>query len=125
MPHYIRLCRFTPKGMQATSEPSQLFEQIRVSLEQNGCKIEQAFMVVGRYDFISIVSAKGDEDIEAADRKMREMGLYSAKTLKSFPIESFLEWADGEHGAFLTHWFQQAREGERNTKGRSIPPPKR
>ena len=44
MPHYIRLCRFTPKGMQATSEPSQLFEQIRVSLEQNGCKIEQAFM---------------------------------------------------------------------------------
>ena len=107
MPHYLRLCRLTDKGLKKTGEPREVFAAIQANVEAAGCKLEQAYVTMGSYDFVAIIEAPDEGAMKKYKEVCDKMGLYSAKTLACFPATTFIEWADGEFSPFLNYWMQQ------------------
>jgi uncharacterized protein with GYD domain len=107
MPHYLRLCRLTEKGLKKTSEPGKVFAAIEANVKSAGCKLEQAYVTTGTYDFVAIIEAPDQAAMKKYNELVEKMGLYTAKTMACFPAATFIQWADGEFSPFLNYWMQQ------------------
>jgi len=107
MPHYLRLCRLTDKGLKKTDEPRKVFAAIQANVESAGCKLDHAYVTMGSYDFIAIIETPDHSAMKKYNQIVEKMGLYTAKTLACFPASTFIEWADGEFSPFLNYWMQQ------------------
>ncbi len=107
MAHYLRLCRFTEKGLASAAKPGDTFKLIKQQVESCGCKLEAAYITLGIYDFVAVIEAPSDEAMKKYAAEVQKHNLYSVKTLSAFPAESFVQWADSSFAPFLSYWMQQ------------------
>ncbi|MSP24402.1 MAG: GYD domain-containing protein [Myxococcales bacterium] len=107
MAHYVRLCRFTEKGLKQLDKPGELFALIRRQVEACGCKLETAYITLGVYDFVAVIEAPSEDAMKKYAQEVQKLDLYTVKTLTAFPADSFVQWAAGAFSPFLSYWMQQ------------------
>ena len=53
---YVRLSKFTPKGLNRVREPAEFFEEIQKGLDEHKVTLLNSFVTIGIYDFVSILN---------------------------------------------------------------------
>jgi uncharacterized protein with GYD domain len=108
MPIYVRLSKFTPKGLSKVREPAEFFKGIQAGLEEHNCKLISSFVTIGIYDFVSILESETEEQMRNYLAFVEKEGAYTSRTMPGIPTPEFLETI-GAHGVFLEHWLKEKR----------------
>ena len=102
--------------MKKLETPREVFAELEAAAERAGCKLEQAYVALGQYDFIEIIDAPDEAALKLYNDNAQQHAWYTAKTLACFPAEPFFEWADGDFNPFLNYWMRKARSLESGTR---------
>ncbi|MBR56867.1 MAG: hypothetical protein CMH54_02290 [Myxococcales bacterium] len=108
MPTYIRLSKFTPKGLDKVREPKAFFADIEKGLSDHNVTLVSSFVTIGMYDFVSILEADSDDHLRQYLDHVEKQGYYKSRTMPAIPTPEFLTTI-GNHGVFLEYWMKEKR----------------
>ena len=94
LPTYVLLSNLTPEGRQTIKQRPDRIDNVNKEMEALGVKVVSQFMVLGPYDFVSIVEAP---DNEAIAHLSVELGSRGTVEILSMPAIARYKWV-----AFLT-----------------------
>jgi uncharacterized protein with GYD domain len=89
MPTYILLARWTNQGLQKIGESASRLEAGRKAFEAAGIKLREFYMVMGRYDMVSIVEAPDDAILARATLAVASKGYLQTETLRAFTEDEY------------------------------------
>lgn len=89
MPTYILLTRWTNQGAQKLSESPSRLEAGRKAFEAAGVKLKEFYMVMGRYDMITMVEAPDDATLARATLALLSQGNLQTETLRAFTEDEY------------------------------------
>jgi uncharacterized protein with GYD domain len=89
MAKYIMLVSWTEQGIKAAKESPGRADKARELARSVGADMEQLFMVMGEYDFVSVVDAPDDAAMASFVLKLGIGGNVRTKTLKAFTEEEY------------------------------------
>lgn len=83
MPRYIRLTNLTQKGVEHIEESAERTERMESLAEALGGEIEDVYLTLGPYDFVSIANFPDDESYAEFTLRFSESGVAETTTLKA------------------------------------------
>ena len=89
MPTYILLVRWTTQGLQKIKESPSRLEAGKKAFEAAGIKLTAFYMVMGRYDQVSIAEAPDDATMAKALLKLASQGNLQTETLRAFTEDEY------------------------------------
>ncbi len=89
MSTYIILARWTHEGLQKIGESPSRLEAGRKAFERAGIKLKEFYMVMGRYDMVSIVEAPDDATLARATLAVASKGSFQTETLRAFTEDEY------------------------------------
>jgi len=89
MPTYILLVRWTNQGLQKIKESSARLEAGKKAFEAAGIKLKAFYMVMGRYDQVSIAEAPDDATMAKALLRLASQGNLQTETLRAFTEDEY------------------------------------
>jgi uncharacterized protein with GYD domain len=95
MPNYIVLARWTNEGLQKIGESPSRLEAGRKAFESAGIKLKEFYMVMGRYDMVSIAEAPDDATLARATIAVASKGHLQTETLRAFTEDEYRDIISG------------------------------
>ena len=89
MPTYILLVRWTTQGLQKIKESPSRLEAGKKAFEAAGIKLKAFYMVMGRYDQVSIAEAPDDATLAKALLSLASQGNLQTETLRAFTEDEY------------------------------------
>lgn len=89
MPLYVRLIKLREKGVRDATKLSELSAKTRKILEDNGCRLVEAYATLGRYDFVAIIGAPDNETAAKVSALIAALGV-RAETLPAVKFDEFI-----------------------------------
>ena len=89
MPTYILLVRWTTQGLQKIKESPSRLEAGKKAFEAAGIKLKAFYMVMGRYDQVSIAEAPDDATMAKALLSLTSQGNLQTETLRAFSEDEY------------------------------------
>ena len=89
MPTYILLVRWTTQGLQKIKESPSRLEAGKKAFEAAGIKLRAFYMVMGRYDQVSIAEAPDDATMAKALLRLASQGNLQTETLRAFTEDEY------------------------------------
>jgi uncharacterized protein with GYD domain len=81
---YIILARWTTQGLQKIGDSPSRLEAGKTAFEAAGVRFKEFYMVMGRYDMISVVEAPDDATLARATLAVASKGYLQTETLRAF-----------------------------------------
>ncbi|WP_306059399.1 GYD domain-containing protein [Natronococcus wangiae] len=91
MPTYVTLWQLTQQGAQTVRESPERVDRIEDMFAEMGGELREFYMLMGRYDTITISEFPDDETAAQAILAVTEQGNVSSETLKAFSREATRE----------------------------------
>jgi uncharacterized protein with GYD domain len=89
MSTYIILVRWTTQGLQKIKESPSRLEAGKKAFEAAGIKLKAFYMVMGRYDQVSIAEAPDDATMAKALLSLTSQGNLQTETLRAFSEDEY------------------------------------
>jgi uncharacterized protein with GYD domain len=89
MPTYILLVRWTSQGLQKIKESPSRLEAGKKAFEAAGIKLRAFYMVMGRYDQVSVAEAPDDATMAKALLSLASQGNLQTETLRAFTEDEY------------------------------------
>ena len=89
MPTYVLLVRWTNQGLQKINESPSRLEAGKKAFEAAGIKLRAFYMVMGRYDQVSIAEAPDDATMAKALLRFASQGNLQTETLRAFTEDEY------------------------------------
>jgi uncharacterized protein with GYD domain len=83
MPRYIRLTNLTQRGVEHVENSAERTERMATLAEELGGEIEDVFLTLGPYDFVSIARFPDDETYAEFTLRFAQEGEAETQTLKA------------------------------------------
>lgn len=90
MANYVMLSNITDSGAEALARNPGRLQDINKEVERAGGKILAQYAVLGPYDFVTVVEAKGNLEVMEISRIMSGSGTLHITTLAAVPIDQLL-----------------------------------
>ena|SRR5436305_6392272 len=84
MPSYISLCRWTALGASKLKESPTRLDAVKKDLADNGVKLLNFYMTMGKYDMVIIADAPSDEALAKAMLPILAQGAVTMQTSRAF-----------------------------------------
>jgi uncharacterized protein with GYD domain len=91
MQHYIVLGNFTEKGLSKIRDAHGKMLESRDIFHCVGGNLKELFHTFGRYDFVALVEAPGEEEMMRALLILGEQGQIRTETLVAIPAAHTME----------------------------------
>ena len=89
MSTYIILAKWTNQGLHKIKESPSRLEAGKKAFEAAGIKLKEFYMVMGRYDQVSIAEAPDDATLARALLSLTSQGNLQTETLRAFTEEEY------------------------------------
>ena len=89
MSTYIILVRWTTQGLQKIKESPSRLEAGKKAFEAAGIKLKAFYMVMGRYDQVSVAEAPDDATMAKALLSLTSQGNLQTETLRAFSEDEY------------------------------------
>jgi len=89
MPTYILLVRWTNQGLQKIKERQSRLEAGKKAFEAARIKLKAFYMVMGRYDQVSVAEAPDDATLAKALLSLASQGNLQTETLRAFTEDEY------------------------------------
>jgi uncharacterized protein with GYD domain len=91
MPYYVILSTLTDEGRRTIKEKPERILEVGKEVEAMGVKTVAQYVVLGQYDFVSIVEAPDNETIMKVSTHIGARGSVQLMTLPALPVEEFVK----------------------------------
>ncbi len=90
MAYYIMLSNLTDEGAKTVKSNPERIKEVNAEVEAMGVKILAQYVVMGPYDFISILEAPDNEAMTQLSVELSSRGTMKMMTLPAIPIDDFI-----------------------------------
>ena len=90
MPTYIRLTTLTKEGQKHIEDSAKRTDQMRELAAEKGGTIEDVFLTLGEWDFVTVAEFPDDKSYAEFALKAAAGGEYEAKTLKALEEDDYV-----------------------------------
>jgi uncharacterized protein with GYD domain len=91
MPTYIAMAKWTQQGLKDIKDSASRLNVARKNFEAAGVTIKEFYLVMGRYDTITIIEAPDDASVAAAMLKAASLGSITSETCRAFTEGEYRE----------------------------------
>lgn len=89
MPHYIRLTNLTRRGFEHIEESTDRIDRMEALAEDLGGEIEEVYLTMGPYDFVSVARFPDDEAYAEFTLSVSQEGVEDTQTLKALEEDAY------------------------------------
>jgi len=90
MPTYILLSNLTDEGAKSLKANPKRLQEVNKEIERYGAKVTSQYVVLGPYDFVSIVECPDNETIARVSVELASRGSIRLLTLAATPVANFI-----------------------------------
>lgn len=91
MPTYILLLKWTQQGRKEVKQGPSRLDAARRAFEPSGLKIKEFYMLMGKYDCLSVLEAPDDVTLAKAILSITSQGNIMTETCRAFPESEYRE----------------------------------
>lgn len=95
MRNYAVLSTLTDEGRRTVREHPERIQQVNKSLEAMGVKVVAQYILLGQYDFLTIIEAKDNKAVLKGSLELGSRGTMQTMTLPAIPIDEFIADING------------------------------
>ena len=89
MPSYLTLANWTEKGFASLKESPQRLEAVKQAAREAGGRVIFFYMLMGEYDFASLIEAPDDETFSRVMLSIGMQGNVTTTTMKAFTEDEY------------------------------------
>lgn len=90
MAYYVMLTRLTDEGLATLKKRPGRIHEVNREVEALGVKVLAQYAVLGRYDFINILEAPGNEAMVRVAAELGSRGTMRCETMAAIPVEQLI-----------------------------------
>jgi len=90
MPTYIYLSSLTDEGAKTVSSSPQRIKAVNQEMEGMGLRVISQYVLLGPYDFLTIVEAPDNETAARVSATISSRGSVKVQTLAAIPVDNFI-----------------------------------
>lgn len=98
MPRYIRLTNLTRRGFEHIEDSADRIERMDELAADLGGEIDDVFLTMGPYDFVSVASFPDDETYAEFTLRISQEGVEETQTLKALEEDTYQSIIDSLQG---------------------------
>lgn len=91
MPTYVLLSTLTPEGRKTVKERPGRINEVNKEIEQYGAKVVTQYVVLGPYDFVTILEAPNNETVARVSAVLGSRGTTQIMSMPAMSVEKFTE----------------------------------
>lgn len=91
MPRYIIISTLTDEGAKTLKKNPDRIKEVNAELKDMGIDVLDQYVVLGNFDFLTIVEAADETAIAKALVELLSRGSIKTATYKAIPINEFIE----------------------------------
>lgn len=88
---YVILSKLTDEGRKTIKSKPERIKEVNTELENMGGKVVDQYVLLGDYDFVTIIEAEDNESITNMMMEMGSRGTIDTVTMAAIPVDSFIE----------------------------------
>ena len=96
MPTYVLLSSLTPEGRKTVKERPNRISEVNKEIEQYGAKVVSQYLVLGPYDFVTILEAPNNETVARVSAELGSRGTIQIMSMPAMSVPSFTEGFKGK-----------------------------
>jgi uncharacterized protein with GYD domain len=89
MPTYVLLSSLTPEGRKTVKERPERISEVNKEIERFGAKVVSQLVVLGPYDFVSILEAPDNETVARVSAEFGSRGTVQIISMPAISVERF------------------------------------
>ena len=90
MLYYAVLSNLTDEGRRTVKKHPERIQQVNKSLEAMGVKVVAQYILLGQYDFLTIIQARDNKSVLKGALELGSRGTMQTMTLPAIPIDEFI-----------------------------------
>jgi uncharacterized protein with GYD domain len=90
MATYILLSNLTDEGAKTIKKHPQRIREVDEEMETLGVKVLSQYVMLGPYDFITIVEGPDNETMARLSAELASRGTIKIQTLSAIPVDRFI-----------------------------------
>ncbi len=98
MPTYVLLSSLTPEGRKTVKERPNRITEVNKEIEQYGAKVVSQYVVLGPYDFVTILEAPNNETVVRVSAELGSRGTIQILSMPALSVQSFAGGFKGKKG---------------------------
>jgi len=100
MPTYVLLSTLTPQGRKTVKERPNRISEVNREVEHYGAKVVSQLVLLGPYDFLTILEAPNNETVARVSAELGSRGTIQIMSMPAMSVENFIA---GFKGSFAKH----------------------
>lgn len=88
---YVMLTTLTDEGRKTIKEHPGRIKEVNKEVEAMGVKILAQYALLGRYDFVNILEAPGNETISKVAVELGSRGTLQTMTMAAMKVDDFIK----------------------------------
>ena len=89
MATYVLLSTLTPEGRKTVKERPTRITEVNKEIERFGAKVISQYIVLGQYDFVTILEAPNNETVARVSAELGSRGTVQITSLPAMSVEGF------------------------------------
>lgn len=89
MATYVLLSTLTSEGRKTVKERPTRITEVNKEVERYGAKVISQYVVLGQYDFVTILEAPNNETVARVSAELGSRGTVQITTLPAMSVEGF------------------------------------
>lgn len=89
MATYVLLSTLTPEGRKTVKERPNRIGQVNKEIERYGAKVVSQFVVLGPYDFVTVLEAPDNETVARVSAELGSRGTVQITSMPAMSVEEF------------------------------------
>ncbi|MDG6996318.1 MAG: GYD domain-containing protein [Nitrososphaerota archaeon] len=91
MPTYVLLSTLTPEGRKTVKERPGRITEVNKEIEHYGAKVVSQLVVLGPYDFVTILEAPDNETVARVSAELGSRGTVQIMSMPAMSVEGFIK----------------------------------
>ena len=91
MPTYVLLSTLTPEGRKTVKERPSRITEVNKEIEHYGAKVVSQLVVLGPYDFVTIMEAPDNETVARVSAELGSRGTVQIVSMPAMSVEGFIK----------------------------------
>jgi uncharacterized protein with GYD domain len=91
MATYVLLSTLTPEGRKTVKERPSRITEVNKEIERYGAKVVSQHIVLGAYDFVTILEAPDNETVAKVSAELGSRGTVQIMSLPAISVENFIK----------------------------------
>ena len=95
MATYVLLSTLTPEGRKTVKERPSRISEVNKEIERYGAKVVSQFVVLGAYDFVTILEAPNNETVARVSAELGSRGTVQIMSMPAMSVEGLVKGFKG------------------------------